>query len=141
MSVGFVIIGSDANRPTAKPGAAFNAANVLSGGCWPRTRTPITATRIRKKGTSFFIEGSPPGAGSRTLPCGVTSYLRRKAKTIRSFWMTRIVGTLLTAASLLALPAFSSIAEAQMLTLGEVMVFHIPDLKPDADLKAMEAYV
>src|SRR5262245_38072123 len=52
--------------------------------------------------------------------------------------MTRIVVSLLAAASVLAL---SSTAEAQMVTLGEVMVFHIPDLKPDADLKAMEAYV
>ena len=52
--------------------------------------------------------------------------------------MTRIVGSLLAVASLLAI---SSTAEAQMVTLGEVMVFHVPDLKPDADLKAMEAYV
>src|SRR5262245_13083891 len=52
--------------------------------------------------------------------------------------MTRTAVSLLVAALVLAVP---SVSGAQMVQLGEVMVFHVPDLKPDADLKAMEAYV
>jgi hypothetical protein len=39
---------------------------------------------------------------------------------------------------LLALPATTG---AQTIKLGEAMVFYVPDLKPDADVKAFEAFV
>jgi hypothetical protein len=48
------------------------------------------------------------------------------------------------AAGLLActvLCALTSTAQAQTIRLGEVLVFYVPDLKPDADVKAFEAYV
>jgi hypothetical protein len=41
----------------------------------------------------------------------------------------------------MALFAVSATADAQTIKLGEVMVFYVPDLKPDADLKAFEASV
>jgi hypothetical protein len=36
---------------------------------------------------------------------------------------------------------FSTMAHAQTMRLGEVLVFNVPDLKPDADAKAFESHV
>ena len=52
--------------------------------------------------------------------------------------MTRLGTGLLGSLVVLALAAS---AHAQTIKLGQAMVFHIPDLKPGADLKAFEAYV
>jgi hypothetical protein len=41
----------------------------------------------------------------------------------------------------LVVVAFAAPARAQTIKLGQVMVFHIPDLKPGIDLKAFESYV
>lgn len=43
--------------------------------------------------------------------------------------------------SVLLLLVPSAPASAQTMQLGEVLVFHVPDLKPDAELKAFEACV
>ncbi len=44
-------------------------------------------------------------------------------------------------ASCIVLFALPQAAGAQTIRLGEAMVFYVPDLKPDADVKAFEAYV
>lgn len=43
--------------------------------------------------------------------------------------------------ALLGLSVLSTVAHAQKMQLGEVLVVNVPDLKPDADLKAFETYV
>lgn len=44
-------------------------------------------------------------------------------------------------ASCIVLFALPQAAGGQTIRLGEAMVFYVPDLKPDADVKAFEAYV
>ena len=57
-------------------------------------------------------------------------------RSMNASWLRRILGGV--AALLLGL---SAAARAQNMRLGEVLIFNVPDLKRDADVKAFEAHV
>ena len=52
--------------------------------------------------------------------------------------MKRAIHGIIALSLLLALPVG---AAAQTLKLGDVLIFHVPDLKPESDVKAFEAHV